>query len=205
MADAPSGGRARQRLRTRKHLLEAATRLVKAGRSPTLEEVAEEALVSRATAYRYFPSTDALMVEAALDFAFPAAEPLFAGGPADPAERVILAEQAVDAMVEENEVALRLMLINSLKLSLAAAAGEGRQNRRVPLIEAALAPAAERLDELTTERLTAILALIIGTEARLVFKDVLGLDRTAAADAKAWAIRTLVEAALRESVSDDLA
>src|SRR5690606_29203736 len=61
--------RANQRLRTRKDLLRAAARLLAAGRTPTLEEVAAEALVSRATAYRYFPGIEALLLEAALDVA----------------------------------------------------------------------------------------------------------------------------------------
>ena len=60
MAD--TAGRPNQRRRTRKDLLDAATRLMRQGRKPSLEEVAEEALVSRATAYRYFASIDALLV-----------------------------------------------------------------------------------------------------------------------------------------------
>ena len=64
-------GRANQRRRTRKDLLEATTRLVRQGHQPSLEEIAAEAMVSRATAYRYFPKLDALLLEAALDVAIP--------------------------------------------------------------------------------------------------------------------------------------
>src|SRR5690606_31279398 len=67
-------GRPNQRSRTRKDLLQAAARLVKQGRKPTVEEVAAEALVSRATAYRYFPSIEALLTEAELDVAVPPPE-----------------------------------------------------------------------------------------------------------------------------------
>ena len=70
MSDAERG-RPNQKTRTRKDLLQAASLLMKQGRTPTLEEVAEEALVSRATAYRYFPNVDALMVEAWVDVAVP--------------------------------------------------------------------------------------------------------------------------------------
>ena len=76
--DARAPGRANQRRRTRKDLLEAAGRLLKDGRTPSLEEVAEAALVSRATAYRYFPSIEALLREAALDVQPPAPTELFA-------------------------------------------------------------------------------------------------------------------------------
>ena len=67
MDDAPALSNAKRR--TRKALLEAAAQLVRGGVKPSLEEVAEAALVSRATAYRYFPSVEALLREAALDMA----------------------------------------------------------------------------------------------------------------------------------------
>ena len=79
MAEETSAGRPNQRSRTRKDLLRAASRLLKQGRNPSLEEIAEEALVSRATAYRYFPSVEALLVEASFDVAVPEADQLFAG------------------------------------------------------------------------------------------------------------------------------
>ena len=63
--------RPNQKARTRKDLLQAAARLLGKGRKPSLEEVAAEALVSRATAYRYFPDLNALLVEAAIDVASP--------------------------------------------------------------------------------------------------------------------------------------
>jgi len=83
------GGRPNQRQRTRKDLLDAAVRLSRAGGRPSLEEVAEAAMVSRATAYRYFPSIEALLVEAALDVAMPD-ETFFANdASADAAARVL--------------------------------------------------------------------------------------------------------------------
>ena len=188
--------RRQQRQRTRKDLLRAAARLMEAGRNPTLEEVAEEALVSRATAYRYFPGVEPLLVEAALDLAFPDAESLFAGDDsAEPVARLARAETAVDAMVRNHEAALRTMLAYSLQREPAAEGELLRQNRRTPLIEAALAPAREQFDPAALALLTNALALIFGTEARLVFKDVLRLEDPAASRVKAWMIRALVEAA----------
>ena len=46
------------RARTRRLMLETATRLMQSGLTPSVSEVAEAAAVSRATAYRYFPSAD---------------------------------------------------------------------------------------------------------------------------------------------------
>ena len=49
------------RARTKRLMLETATRLMQAGVTPSVSEVAEAAEVSRATAYRYFPSQAALV------------------------------------------------------------------------------------------------------------------------------------------------
>ena len=61
-----SGGRERQKNRTRRAVVEAASALVREGRTPTVAEAAEAAEVSRATAYRYFPTQDMLLAEVAL-------------------------------------------------------------------------------------------------------------------------------------------
>ena len=57
-------GRANQKQRTYQALLDAALGLSEAGQQPTLRDIANKAMVSRATAYRYFPSVDALIHEA---------------------------------------------------------------------------------------------------------------------------------------------
>ena len=76
-----------------------------------------------------------------------------------------------------------------------------RQNRRSPLIEQALAPAADTFEPAVLERLKAALALIIGTEAMVVFKDVLQLDDASADEVRCWAIRALTAAALDQSTA----
>ena len=60
-------GRVNQKRRTRAAILAAAVELLKRGKSPTVAEVADAALVSRATAYRYFPTQEYLLFEAALE------------------------------------------------------------------------------------------------------------------------------------------
>jgi AcrR family transcriptional regulator len=188
-------GRANQKRRTRKALLEAASQLARQGRTPTLEEVAEAALVSRATAYRYFPSIEALMVEAALDVAMPTPEDLFAhGAPADPVARLETVDAAVEEMMAANEAALRLMLANSMERKVRGDADvPARQNRRSALIEAALEPAA--LPASARRRLARALAVVIGTESMVVLKDVLQLDAKDARELRRWMIRALVAAA----------
>lgn len=197
--------RSNQRYRTRKDLMAAAARLLKSGRKPNLEEVAEAALVSRATAYRYFPNIEALFVEASIDLAVPEGDAVFANDRStDPEERIDKAEAALHRMVFDNEAAIRLMLASSLNRSMDRDAPDSvplRQNRRQPLIEAALAPARTRFKSGSYAKLRAALAVIFGSESMVVFRDVLRLDEKTARDVKSWAVRALVRAALDESRS----
>ena len=206
MAEAEKTGRPNQKRRTRKALLQAASRLMAQGRKPGLEEVAEEALVSRATAYRYFPSVDALLLEASLDIVIPEAGDLFRGGsPGDPISRVERVDAALHDMILANEAPLRMMLARSLERVVAGGEnGEvpARQNRRTPLIEAALEPARGQFEPAALDALGKALALVVGPEAMMVFKDVLQVEDAEARRVKRWAIRALVEAARRSGPGD---
>jgi AcrR family transcriptional regulator len=189
-------GRENQRRRTRKDLLEAATRLVKQGRQPSLEEIAEEAMVSRTTAYRYFPRLDALLLEAALDVASPDAVQVLADAPEDdPVARVERIDEALHTMILDNEMQLRMMLAQSLRRQGEDEDLPARQNRRSPLIEAALAPTRRQFRPAALKHLSQALALVIGPEAMVVCKDVLRIDDVEARKVRRWAIHALVEAA----------
>ncbi|MCC6547291.1 TetR/AcrR family transcriptional regulator [Candidatus Sumerlaeota bacterium] len=188
-----------QKARTRKDLLLAASRLLKRGRNPTLEEIAEEALVSRATAYRYFPSVEALHLEAALHIVLPEPGELFREGtPRSATERVQLVDDTLQAIITANEASLRMMIAHSMERAVR---GEGdgaaplRQNRRTPMIEAALKPFGNEFDPNALDRLKKILCVIIGPEAMIAFKDVLQLSEGDSRSVRAWAIQALVDAA----------
>ncbi len=183
--------------RTRKDLLQAAARLMAEGRRPSLEEIAEAALVSRATAYRYFPGLEALLLEAALDVEVPSAEALFKDvRSSDPVLRVEQVASALHDMTIANEASLRMMLIQSLQRTLQDGADAPvRQNRRTPLIEAALAPARREFEPAALQRLVRALGVVVGIEAMVVFKDVLGVDDAEALKIKTLMIRALVKAA----------
>lgn len=187
--------RLNQQYRTRKDLLAAAAELMKTGRKPSLEEVAEAARVSRATAYRYFPNLEILLAEASVHIVTPDGGALFAGDASSDVEaRLCKAEAALHRVTYDNEPALRVMLASSLLLET-----QGlpvRQNRRQPLIDAALAPLRDSLDAQTHARLSAALSLVFGPEALIVFKDVLRMDEAAAQEVKAWVIHALVRATL---------
>src|SRR6202522_4632814 len=78
------GGRANQKARTRAAIVDACGDLVRSGAEVTMPEVARRALVSEATAYRYFPDLISLLREA-LEGTWP-----------DPAEELAPADQSAD-------------------------------------------------------------------------------------------------------------
>jgi AcrR family transcriptional regulator len=204
VAPKPESQLTNRQLRTRKDLLLAAARLLKAGgRKPSMDEVAKEALVSRATAYRHFPTLESLLVEAPIDDAVPTPQALFDDDSSvDPLERIDKAEAALHDMTYHNEVQLRLMLASSLYRQRTGSGKDAvpvRQNRRSALIQAALEPARDLFDGAVYDRLCKALALIFGTESMVVFRDVAPISREEARAVKSWAARTLVRAAIEES------
>lgn len=202
MAKAEESGRWQQRRRTRKDLLHAADTLMKQGKKPTLEEIADEADVSRATAYRHFANVDALVLEAGLDVVVPTAADVFGGMQSDdPAARLERVDTALHQMIADNEVQMRLMLANALQQRAKRETADipVRQDRRTPLIEAALAPARARFKPADLEKLSAAMALVVGPEAMVVFRDVLRMDDAKAQKVRRWAIRALVDAATKDA------
>ena len=196
-----TGERLAQKLRTRAALLRAARDLIAEGQTPTVAEVADAAMVSRATAYRYFPTQEALLVEAALDETAPTVASLFgAGAPTDPEDRAALVQNTLYDLARDNEAQYRVFLRGSLTRSLQNADGAQepfRGARRAALLTEALEPLASELSAGEIERLRTALAMLVGVESMVVLRDVLRLEHDDARDAGEWAVRQLVRAARR--------
>jgi len=192
-----------QKLRTRALLLQAAGDLANEGRTPTVAAVADAAMVSRATAYRYFPNADVLLAEVPLDMAVPTVESLFGrDAPSDPEDRVALVHNALYDFTREHESQWRLFLRASLMRALQDSNGADdpfRGARRVALLDEALTPLAEELTGEEVEQLRTSLAMLIGGEAMIVLRDVLRLDHDQARARGEQAVRELVRAARQRS------
>ncbi len=74
-------GRSAQKMQTRLTLLAAARALAAEGEQVTVTAAAARAGISRATAYRYFTSSETLAMEAALDASFATPEEVVGDGP----------------------------------------------------------------------------------------------------------------------------
>jgi len=190
------------RARTRRLMLETATRLMQAGVTPSVSEVAEAAEVSRATAYRYFPSQAAL-VEAVVDEAL---GPILAwrSSSRDPQTRVAdlldTSLPRIDTFEATFRAALRLSLEEWAQRKAGALASETpfRRGHRVDLLREALQPLRENVSAKKVERLAQALSLIFGVEALVVLKDMWKLGPDDTEDVVHWAASALVRTAIEE-------
>lgn len=184
-------GRESQKNRTRKVLVAAAGVLLRAGRRATVTDVAEAAGISRATAYRYFPTQEMLLAEVAL---FASGGPLFPAAPesAPVPEAIGRMVRRVGAWAYANEQPLRTIL----RLSLDPSTGVRRPGHRIGWIADALAPVQDKIRPETYNKLSKALTLMLGIDPIVVMKDIAGASREQALDALEWSARTLVEAAL---------
>lgn len=198
------GGRAAQKRRTRQALLDAANALLDEGLRPSLEDVAERAEVSRATAYRYFTSSEDLLTDAVIDRSLVPAEILFPEDEGSLEDRALAVEEATNAMLLADEVAVHVIARVMSEAWLAGGPDDpsARPGRRLPLIDAALAPYAGALGPGLSRRLRNALALAIGTEAVVTLRDVCELPPEETRETARWAIRALVVAALAEAEAE---
>lgn len=183
-------------------MLETATRLMQGGATPSVSEVAEAAQVSRATAYRYFPSQSAL-VHAVVDEALgPILE--WSSASRDAGERVADLFETSLPRIDEFEAtfkaALKLSLDQWAQRQADALGAEPQFTRghRIELLTDALAPLRGEMDDREFDRLAQALSLIFGVEALVVLKDIWGLDTGETQAVACWAAAALVRAARRE-------
>ena len=189
--------------RTRRLMLEAAIRLMQAGITPSVSEVAEAAEVSRATAYRYFPSQAALVQAVVGEGLGPILT--WRSASADPAVRVADLIDTAMPRIEDFEATFKA----ALKLSLdqwaqrqAGTLGQEPQftrGHRIDLLKDAIAPLRDALPPEHFERLAQALSLVFGVEVLIVLKDIWSLDGDGARSVARWAAATLVSAAVSES------
>lgn len=204
--------RANQKARTRAAIVAAVQELQREGTTPTIARAARRAGVSRATAHRYFPTQEALLVE--LTDIAPAVAPvetLFDGLTTEgPEQRLLLLLDSFNVIVLEHEEHMRRALRVYLDTWLRARPGESestppvREGRRMRWLENALAPLADMPEE-RRRRLHAALALTLGIDSIVVLKDVCRLNDDEALAILRWAAAALLHAGLRDDSDDAVA
>lgn len=203
-----SSGRPAQRQRTRRRLLAAAARLIAKRLTPTTTEVADEAGVSRRTAYRYFPTQEQLLVESSLEGLRPTVEAAMArvrGAPAGAGhDDVAWALARLDATIRvihdltlEHEGLLRT--IQRLTASGETTRGlRPRGSRRIDWVTAAIKPIRSRLGARGFARLVSALCVCVGFDSLFLLRDVRGLAPPEALRVTRWMAAAIVRASIDE-------
>jgi AcrR family transcriptional regulator len=201
----PSRPSARER--TRRLLNEAARELLRTGGPLTVQAAADRAGVSRATAYRYFPNNDSVLVHATMpltDGASPQLQPPDFGPPDDDSPQGLpgQASTLVRTMGEwafDHENELRTFM----RLSLAPPGADKLDRRastnRDTWIATLLDHLPDHVPQEARDRLSIALTPLFGADAVIWSTDIAGADRETALDVMAWMAAALVQTTLDES------
>lgn len=191
-------GRVNQKQRTREALVTAVRDLIARGTTtPTVEEAAVQAQVSRTTAYRYFPTQRALLVAAHPEVDLVTLLPDDAGD--DPEQRVLEAVREFIKLVIETEPQQRTMLRLSLSANDSADSADRlplRQGRAIGWFVDALAPLRPEWTSADVHRLAVAIRSAVGIESLVWLVDVAGLSRKESAEVMSGTARALVRDAI---------
>ena len=195
-------GRGKQKERTRRLIVEAATELMRQGLVPSVERAAGAAEVSPATGYRYFPSQGALL-QAAVAAGFESwSEDLFHD--LDVMERIDALIDVGFPHLASHEVLDRAVLRLALDQWLRRQAGqelreeEVRREGRKPLVEQIIEPLGDKIGRASLQRLRNALGMILGIESFVALRDIYELGPNEVAETWRWACKALVERAVFE-------
>lgn len=190
-------GRAAQRRRTRRAILDATAELLRAGVEPSVNEIAAAAEVSRRTVYLYYPTLDQLVLDATIGTLNTDVDAALAVQASDdPHARL---DTLVTELFSTMETSLPLGR-KLIKLTIdAPAPSEGqprRGHRRVGWIEWAVEPCRAAMTPRDHADLVSALSLVIGWEAFIALLDVRGLTTSRATAVTRRAAHAILDAAL---------
>ena len=188
---------------TFKLLLDTAMQMIQSdGHIPSVAEVAVRSVVSRATAYRYFPTRSAL-ITAVIDASLGPVRAI-ASDSASGRERVHELFRRTFPRFTEFEPQLRAAAQLSLEQGALERAGlleeePDRRGHRIRILEHAIAPLAPQMSVATRDRLHRALSVVYGIEPYVILKDIWGLPNREVERIALWMADALIDAALRDA------
>lgn len=187
------------RARTRRLLIETAMKMFDSGAFPSITEVAQEAQLSRATAYRYFPTQSALVSAIVTE----TLSPIKSWRPTreDVSDRIDELLSFAFPRMLEHEGTLRAALHLSLTQWAQSRSTERpekeklvRGNRKV-LLQHVVEPLKGELSPEGVQRVVQALSLVYGSEIFLVMKDIWGSSNEQLEDIGKWIAKAIVRQA----------
>jgi AcrR family transcriptional regulator len=186
---------------TFKLLLDTAMQLISEGKIPSVPEVASLSAVSRATAYRYFP-TRAALITSVIEASLGPVRNLSSNEPSGPARVRDLFQQTFPRF-SEFEPHLRAAAQISLEQGALERAGlldeaPYRRGHRIRILANALEPMKGEVSEEGRERLHHALSIIYGIEPYIVLKDIWGLSNSEVESTTLWMVEALISATMAD-------
>ena len=192
-------GRVAQKNRTRQAIVDAAMRLLAAGRTPSITDVVEAAQVSRRTIYMYCPTVEQLLLTATLGAVSKDVMDPSVAASADPVAGIEKLSRAVNSLSGTTLHLGRSLIRLTVESPPPRHGAPRRGHRRVEWIERALVSLRGKLPRPEYQRLVSALSVVMGWEPLVVLQDVRGLTQKQAEDVLAFAARALVHAALHRA------
>ncbi|RCH59653.1 TetR/AcrR family transcriptional regulator [Streptomyces sp. SDr-06] len=193
-------GRTNQKQRTRMAIVAAARKLIGTGEEVAMPLIAEAALVSEATAYRYFPDLPSLISEALAGDWPPPHEALTpVAESTDPVERTAFACEFLLRGILARQGAVRAMIAATVTRPESV---RSRPGVRFGLIDHALQPLESTLGKTDPQAFAQLkrgLAVVVSAEALFTLTDLCGLPPDEAVDSAVRTATTLTRAALRRT------
>jgi len=183
-----------------RRLLDEAVALVRRGRIPSVAEVAQSAGVSRATAYRYFPSRSKLVSAVIAEALAPVRRAVPQQG--DSKQRLHELLDRTYSRFKDYEPHMRAALQLALEHQSLEKAGlleeePFKRGQRTEILAMTIEPLRKTLAPKTFQRLIQALAVVYGIEAMVILKDICGSSDRETEAVVRWMMDALVDAALK--------
>ena len=192
-----NSGRKNQKHKTRDRILASAQNLLAEGKEFTLEDVAKETGISRATIYRYFSNIDLLASEAGLDLNTKDSEEIMEDVRTLNTKKAILEIQNYyNDLAIENEPGFRKYLSATLNVS---DDKKTRGARRKSTLAMLFKEKGIRLPKDEIEKISNIATVLMGIEALIVTKDVCRLNNKSSKDLLNWGLEHILNSVLNEN------
>ncbi|WP_173635441.1 TetR/AcrR family transcriptional regulator [Paramixta manurensis] len=192
------------RARTRQLLIETAMQMFDSGAFPSITEVAHAAQLSRATAYRYFPTQSALVSAVVAETLSPMRH--FQPTRQEATERIDELLTFAFPKMLQHEGTLRAALHLSLTQWAQSQSEETvlvkeklvRGNRK-NLLQTVAEPLVDELPPELFQRVIHALSVVYGSEIFLVMKDIWGCDNQTLQDVAKWMAKAIVRQAREDA------